>query len=428
MDNVKKILALPQTKIATAILMVLIAILIKLMPKSLKEKILLKLGLVDKSIWPMDAWVNKRCEEAIDPDMEIIDAHHHLWDPRIQPKGWGIPQWQIQGFYQYTSPRDIVEMTKQDHIRRGKTAVLNSFGWRQLPFMQPYMGPEFRLDIRNRDRNKLGHNIVKTVYLECGWTDEDVIQELRPIGEAEMVESVSADYPTLCNGMVAYANLSHPEVEKTLQGLSEHKIVKGIRHALAWTSDKGIEGAGEDIKEDTASQPDFRKGFALLEKYGFSYDVWAFHEQLEQLTKLAKAFPNQVIILDHVGEPLGISTYTREKTWPKWKKGIEELAQASKNVNVKLSGLGMCRTGFRHDELDKPPTSEVLAKDWGPYFKVVIDAFGVERCMFASNFPVDKASTDYTIMWNAFKLIVKDYTKEEKRLLFYENAERIYRL
>mmetsp|Transcript_30858 Transcript_30858/g.70132 ORF Transcript_30858/g.70132 Transcript_30858/m.70132 type:complete len:434 (-) Transcript_30858:38-1339(-) len=378
--------------------------------------------------WPLDEWVDLRREEAIDPDMEIIDPHHHLWDPRYHPKGWPIPLEHIQMWFAMTP---VKELNKQalDGMLQDSVAAVDSFvgrSRRQAPFTQPYMGEELSLDIRNRDCGKRGHNIVKTVYLECGWDDKNVEEPLRPLGEVAMVAKVHEEFPKLCNGMVAYAKLDHPEVETTLKGLKENPLVRGIRHSLSWTADKGIAGAG--VEKDAAMTPEFRKGFALLEKYGLSYDVWMFHEQLGNVTDLVRSFPNTTVIIDHVAEPLGISTYDRETTFPIWEKGMRELAKASKNVYVKLSGLSMCRTGFHFDDRAVPPSSEELAKAWGKYFKVVLDAFGVDRCMFASNFPVDKVSTDYTVLFNSFKLIVKDYSEADKRALFYENAKRVYRL
>mmetsp|Transcript_24407 Transcript_24407/g.66628 ORF Transcript_24407/g.66628 Transcript_24407/m.66628 type:complete len:431 (-) Transcript_24407:78-1370(-) len=385
----------------------------------------------DLSVWPIEPWLDKHREEAIDPDFEIIDPHHHLWDPRFHPKGWGIPLEMIQMWYFSTKPGEINKKTMES-MARDAPAALSSFvgrSRRQAPFSQPYMGAEFEFDIRNRDCGKRGHNVVQTVYLQCGWDDTNVEEALRPLGEVRMVEKVHADFPKLCGAVVAEANLLLPDVEKTLKGLKEVQTVRGIRHSLAWSSDPEIAGAGEKMaKNGTAKDPGFRRGFELLEKYDLSYDVWMFHEQLEDLADLAKAFPNTTIILDHVAEPLGIGSYTRESTFPVWEKGMRELAKASQNVNVKLSGLAMCRTGFHWDDRPTPPSSAELAEAWAPYFRVVLDAFGVSRCMFASNFPVDRVSCDYTVLWNAYKLIVKDYSQEDKQALFYGNAKRVYRL
>lgn len=387
------------------------------------------LGLKEEK-WPMDAWVDQHREDAIEPEMEIIDAHHHLWDPRSQPKGWPQSERMIHFMYGTLGPGGVTKTVDDFHKQNNLQHVLDSFGKRQLPFCQPYMGEELLLDIRNRDCGKRGHNIVKTVYLECGWDPPNVLEVLKPLGEAHMVAEVHAKHPTICNRTVAFANLLLPDVETTLEGLKKVPGVTGIRHSLAWSPDSGIVGAGDKSAPaaNTASDPQFRKGFALLKKYDLSYDCWMFHEQLGELTKLAKDFPDQIIICDHVAEPLGISSYKRETTFPIWEKGIRELAAASPKVYCKLSGLPMCRTGFGFDDRPQPPNSDELAAAYAPYFNVCLEAFGVTRCLFASNFPVDKISCDYTVLFNAYKKIVKGHPDAVKRALFHDNAKCLYRL
>uniref|UniRef100_A0A7S0B6M8 Amidohydrolase-related domain-containing protein n=1 Tax=Pyrodinium bahamense TaxID=73915 RepID=A0A7S0B6M8_9DINO len=341
---------LSQKSVQVALVAVLVVVVLKLLRKRLGNT---------GCKWPLDIWIDTYREDAIDPDLEIIDPHHHLWDPRYHPKGWPLPLPMIQAWYATTKPA-VINKQVLDSMMKDHPAAVSSFvgrGLRAVPFVQPYMGQELELDIRNRDCGKRGHTVVKTVYLECGWDDQAVKEAMRPVGEARMAEQVHAQHPRLCNAIVAGANLLLPDVEETF-----------------------------------------------------------------------KAFPNTTIIIDHVAEPLGIGSYTREGTFPLWEKGIRELAKASKHVYVKLSGLGMCRTGFHFDDRPTPPSSAELAEAWGPYFRVVLEAFGVQRCMFASNFPVDKVSCDYTVMWNAFKLIAANYSAADKRALFHDNAKRVYRL
>mmetsp|Transcript_15780 Transcript_15780/g.37104 ORF Transcript_15780/g.37104 Transcript_15780/m.37104 type:complete len:428 (-) Transcript_15780:170-1453(-) len=370
--------------------------------------------------WPLDAWLEQIAEDAIDPDMEIIDAHHHLWDLQSEPKEWlpgSVDYWNF--WYSTVTPEKTMQAVRDAFLANGGQSFFDSFGWPpKQPFYQPYTYKDLLLDIRNRDRAKQSHNVVKTVYVESGWTDK--------LLEVRAAAQVHRKCPNVCNGITASANLAHLDVDKTLAALAQEPLVSTIRHSLAWTSDPGISGAGSPA--NFAADPDFRRGFALLQKYSLNYEVWMFHEQLSDIVELAKAFPEQIIIVDHVAEPLGIQSYSRESTFPVWQRGVMELARASPHVYMKLSGLGMIRTGFRHHELPVPPSSAQLAEEWGPYFRVVLEAFGVERCLFASNFPVDKVSSDYTVMWNAFKLIVKDFSAEDKRLLFSENARKIYRL
>jgi len=405
-----------------------VAFLLDRFPRTVARSLLRKVMSLKAELWPVDEWVNLHREHAIDPDMEIIDPHHHIWDPRYHPKGWPVPLWIIQLFHLLKSPKDIRDQVHTD--LSGKCppddAVLHTFGQRQLPFLQPYMAEDFLLDIRNRDCGKRGHNVEQTVYLECGWADQSVVEALRPVGEVRMVEQAHAKFPSIANGIVAYANLSLPDVERTLQVYKAIPSVNGIRNSFTWSSDKNI--AMTDGPEHASKEKAFRDGFALLERYGLSFDVWMFREQLDDLIDLVKTFPTTTFILDHCAGPLGIKSHTQEGTFPKWEKGVRELAETSENVHAKLSGLAMPLTGFRHDERETPPNSQELAEAWGPYTKVMLDAFGVRRCMFASNFPVDKVSCDYTVMWNAFKLIVKDYSAEDKHALFYDNARRVYKL
>lgn len=164
-----------------------------------------------------------------------------------------------------------------------------------------------------------------------------------------------------------------------------------------------------------------------MSKYGFSYDSWLFHENLAGLADLAKTFPDTTIICDHMGFPLGIGKYDRKETFPKWQESVKALA-VQPNVYMKIGGFGMRFPGFGFDERSFPPTSDELAEAWGPYVTFCIDTFGVDRCIMESNFPMDKVSCGYTVLFNALKKSVKSYSKEDKRKLFELNAKRVYRL
>ena len=166
-----------------------------------------------------------------------------------------------------------------------------------------------------------------------------------------------------------------------------------------------------------------------MQKYGLSFDAWLYHPQLTELADLVRAFPNVSIIVDHIGGLLGIGPYTgkREEVFQQWESGIAELA-ACPNVVVKLGGLGMPLCGFGWNERVTPPNSAELAEAMLPYYHSCIEQFGANRCMFESNFPVDKVSYSYTIMWNAFKRISRDFSPEERAALFYDTAVRVYRL
>ncbi len=173
----------------------------------------------------------------------------------------------------------------------------------------------------------------------------------------------------------------------------------------------------------------FRQGFTCLQQYGLSFDAWLYHPQVPELVSLARAFPDVSIILDHVGGPLGIGPYAgkRDEVFQEWKQQITDLATCA-NVVVKLGGLAMSICGFGWHKRPAPPTSTELATAMAPYFEVCIEQFGVNRCMFESNFPVDKVSCSYTVLWNAFKRLSHGYSPAERAALFHDTAVRVYRL
>jgi predicted TIM-barrel fold metal-dependent hydrolase len=175
--------------------------------------------------------------------------------------------------------------------------------------------------------------------------------------------------------------------------------------------------------------PKFREGFAQLSPLGLSFESWQYHPQLPDATDLARAFPGTTIILNHVGGVLGVGPYSghRQEILAGWRKDINELAKCP-NVYCKLGGIGMVSFGFDFHERDVPPSSEDLAAAWRMYVEPCIEAFGVNRCMFESNFPPDKQSCGYTELWNAFKRITASASSSEKTALYSGTAAKVYRL
>jgi len=173
----------------------------------------------------------------------------------------------------------------------------------------------------------------------------------------------------------------------------------------------------------------FRRGFSCLERFGLSFDAWLYHPQLFELVDLAGAFPATTIILNHVGGPLGVGPYAdkRDEVFQAWRKGITALADYP-NVVVKLGGLGSERSGFDWHRRTLPPTSSEIAELLSPYFDFCIEKFGPHRCMFESNFPVEKRANSYVAVWNAFKRIARRYSADERRALFHDTAARVYRI
>ena len=203
---------------------------------------------------------------------------------------------------------------------------------------------------------------------------------------------------------------------------------RGIRHGTSHDPSPIIP-AYRDQGSGVMMTPKFREGFAQLRRLDLTFDAWLFHPQLGELADLARSFPDVTIILDHIGAPLGIGPYEgrRSEVMEIWKRSIAEVAQ-NENVFVKVGGCGMPNYGNGWHERDTPIGSAELAEATAPYYLYVIEQFGVERCMFESNFPVDKASYSYNVMWNSFKRIVADFSDSEKAALFHDTATRAYRI
>jgi predicted TIM-barrel fold metal-dependent hydrolase len=160
-----------------------------------------------------------------------------------------------------------------------------------------------------------------------------------------------------------------------------------------------------------------------------SFDAWLYHPQIPELTDLARAFPETIIVLDHFGGPLGIGPFTgqADAVFNEWKQSIDALATCP-NVVAKLGGINMPLNGFAWHKRDSPPTSTQLADATQRYYLHMVERFGVARCMFESNFPVDKVSCSYAVLWNSFKRIAKGFTSAEKAALFHDTAANVYRL
>lgn len=329
-----------------------------------------------------EAWLASRQEEILEPDLPICDPHHHLWD--------------------FPAHR--------------------------------YLLPELLADTGS------GHRIESTVFVECtAFYRAGGPPELRVVGEAEFVNGVAAMAasgrygPTLaCAGIVGRADLAlGARVEEVLAALvaAGNGRFRGIRHAAGWDASDAIHNSHTAPPRELYRDPAFREGFARLRRFELSFDAWLYHPQLSDVTDLARAFPEQSIVLDHVGGPLGIGPYAgrREAIFAEWRRAIRDLA-ACPNVYVKLGGLGMKICGFEFHKRPQPPSSEELAAAWRPYVETCIEAFGPERCMFESNFPVDKASCSYALLWNAFKRLAAGASADEKAALFRGTAMRFYRL
>jgi predicted TIM-barrel fold metal-dependent hydrolase len=261
------------------------------------------------------------------------------------------------------------------------------------------------------------------------------IEELKPLGETEFLAAVATDaaadprIPTaIASGIVGFADLILGDrVAPVLEGhMAASPRFRGIRYSTTW------DGSGALRNEAPAglmSEASFRRGFAYLQRYRLSFDAWLYHPQLGELAELAAAFPDVSIILNHLGAPLGIGPYANKRAdvFDAWRDGILRVA-AFPNVVVKLGGLGSERSGFEWHERAARPSSAELEAAIKPYIELCIEAFGADRCMFESNFPVEKRANSYVVLWNAFKRIAANYSENERAALFHRTATRVYRL
>jgi L-fuconolactonase len=332
--------------------------------------------------YPDPAWLALRQEEIIEPGLEIVDPHHHLWD---RP-----------------GHRFLIEQLLAD--------------------------------------TGSGHNITQTVFIECGsmYRAEGPV-EMKPVGETEFVNgtaamSASGQYgPTrLCRGIVGHADLRLGDaVARVLEAqiAAGDGRFRGIRHSVTWDASDVLSRGRTNSPKGQMYDSTWRAGFARLAPLGLTFEAWLYHPQLPDLADLARAFPQTTIILNHVGGPVGIGPYKDKKaeTFAQWKTGIAEVAK-SHNVVVKLGGLGMTFGMFDFYSREKPPSSSELETAYRPYIETCIGAFGVNRAMFESNFPPDGASSSYPILWNAFKRLAAGSSAYEKAMLFSGTAKRVYRL
>jgi L-fuconolactonase len=347
-----------------------------------------------------DPWTRPK-EAILEPDLPIVDPHHHLWDR--QPAQVAALPPPRHGF---------------DHLIR------------RVP---RYLLHELLADTQG------GHNVIATVFLECGaMYKKDGPEHLRPVGEVEFVNGVAAMTASgiygdirACAGIVGRANLSlGAMVRETLEAeMAASSRYRGIRDSASSDPDPAVLGPLAGRPAGLYRDAKFREGFAELGKLGLSFDAWMLEPQLPDLVDLARAFPETRIVLDHVGTPLGIGAYAgrREERFGVWRDNIKALG-ALPNVFVKLGGLAMVFPGFPSFMASPPFTSQQLAAEWKPTIETCIEAFGPERSMFESNFPVDIGACDYPTLWNAFKRITAGYSPADKAALYSGAATEFYRL
>lgn len=327
-------------------------------------------------------WYAQITEDIIEPERPIIDPHHHLWF------GGGAPDYLLEDLWNDTES---------------------------------------------------GHNIVKTVFIECGVGYRETGPDyLKSVGETEFATDIAVHSATatpakaVIAGIVGHIDLTLSDaLEETLEihKIASKGLLRGIRHAgafhplpeeafIAFTYGPGL------FLEET-----FQTSVRFLGQRGYTYESWHYHTQLRDFHTLAKAAPETIIILDHFGTPLGTKSFRdhREEIFQQWQADIRNLADCP-NVYAKLGGLAQPDNGYGWHEAARPATSDELVAAQKRYYLYTIECFGANRCMFESNFPVDKMSISYAVLWNAFKKMVTDFSEDEKRSLFYDTAAKVYRL
>lgn len=343
-----------------------------------------------------DAWLDQVTESALEPELPICDPHHHLWDHR--PGG--------------VAPRYLLDDYLAD-IAGG-----------------PGSGRA----------GAAGHNVVSSVFIECGTMFRNQGDPaMRPVGETEFANgqaamAASGQYGSVrvAAGIVGTAYLSAGE---SVADVLDRQIAaapdrfRGIRQAASRDADPQVPNHRTEPVEGLYLNATFRRGFAELAPRGLSYEAWCYHTQIGELADLARAFPDTTIVLDHFGGPLGIGRWANREAevFESWKRSVDELAECP-NVHAKLGGLAMAVNGFGWHDAERPPDSETLLAANRHYYEYTIERFGVPRCMFESNFPVDRESCSFTVLWNMFKRLTTNCSADEKRALFHDNAARLYRI
>jgi L-fuconolactonase len=322
-------------------------------------------------------WLARVVEPAVEPDLPVIDPHHHLWD------------------------------------------VASAF----------YHAPDLVADVNS------GHRVVATVFVECkAHFDEHAPAGFAPVGETRFVVEqarLASEHEGLLKGIVAYGDPFAPDPQRVLEAHADaaQGRFRGVRVRAAWHADPAFAAPADGPNEHTIDAPELDRYCAMLAEMGLVLDLWVYHTQLEQAAALAKRHPRLTIVLNHCGGPLGIGPYAsmRAQVRHAWTCSLARVA-ACKNVIVKIGGLAMPRTGLSFQDQEKPANCLELVQRWTPYVRTCIDLFGAERCMFESNFPVDKGSCNYVSVWNAFKLISAGYPAVARRQMLAGTANRVYAL
>jgi L-fuconolactonase len=332
-------------------------------------------------------WLALTQEPTLEPDLPICDPHHHFWDFRTA----------------------------------------------RIPY-QRYLLHELVADMQS------GHNVRSTVFIEArAMYRVDGPEEMRPIGEVEFVQGLAAASASGLYGpgraaasIIGHANLLLGDrvapVLEAVKAASPNRF-RGIRHSVTWDPHPEVENTAAHRMQAQLANEQVRAGARVLARMGLTLEGWMYFPQLPELADFARAIPNLQIILNHIGGLIRTGPYAGkdDEVLATWRRGIDVVAKCP-NVTIKLGGMGMPRTGFDWHARARPIGSEELAAAMAPYMNYCIEKFGPNRCMFESNFPVDKVSFSYHVMYNAFKRLSQSYSASERTAMFHDTAVRVYRV
>jgi predicted TIM-barrel fold metal-dependent hydrolase len=337
----------------------------------------------------LDRWLATTPEEPLDPELEIVDPHHHFW----------VNEWGAYGVSDYLD--DIA-----------------------------------------------GNNVVASMFVECGTNyqpdvryDESAEQGVEPgsnsVRETEYVSNIVRTNTHLrssglCSGVVAFANFMEGP-DRLRRSIDSHidaaqNLLKGLRQSSAWDPAIG-ELAYRFPPPGLLSQERFRSAFEVLKSYDLTFDAWVYFHQIPEVIDLAKDFPDVKIVINHTGGIIGINQYAAypRQVFDLWQNYITD-AGRQPNLHIKIGGLGMPSMGATFHLSESAPTSIQLAEWFQPFVSSCISKFGPERCMFESNFPVDRQYAGFTNIWNAFKICTRNLAYREKIKLFSETSKKVYNL
>ena len=322
-------------------------------------------------------WLALAVEAPIDPLQPIIDAHHHLWN---RPS------------YPYDDRTFLNEIAAS------------------------------------------GHAVKSTVFIECRTHYDDALPAaFRSLGETRWVASLHRPGPPeIAAAIVGFADLSiGARVDAVLERHMEagRGRFRGVRNIVARSSDPDVRSTIYEAPDGFLAADDTRAGLSRLSRLGLSFETWLYHTQMDELRAVAEAFPDLIVIADHLGGPLGVSSFEgrRDEVFDAWRASMAAFARLP-NTRVKFSGVGMAALGFGFSQSDRPAASGDIAASLEPWFDVLLECFGAGRIMFASNFPVDKPAFSYGVMWNAFKRLSANLSPDERNALFHDTAAATYRL